>query len=106
MLVVGASSSGASTTTSMLWAVSSLPATSVERYSTVCVPGSPMVKGAVYAVQSPASIRYSVDSTPDPPVSSVAVSVTCTPSSTTAWVAVVTGAVSSTGGSTSLSMWT
>ena len=46
MLVVGASSSGASTTTSRLLAVSSLPATSVERNSTVWVPGSLMVNGA------------------------------------------------------------
>ena len=47
MVVVGASSSAASTTTSRVLTVSSLPAASVERNSTVWVPGSPITNGAV-----------------------------------------------------------
>src|SRR6478735_1321973 len=46
-VVLGASPSAASTTTSRLVAASSLPATSVERNSTVWVPGSVITNGAV-----------------------------------------------------------
>ena len=87
-----------------VWTASSLRARSVERYSTVYSPGSERLNGPVYSVQSPPPTRYSVFSTPLPPVS-VADSVTVTglvPSgSAGSVVAVVTGGSSSGSASTS-----
>ena len=56
-----------------------LPLLSTERYSIVCVPSLVTLNGPLYAVQvaAPCS-RYSVLSTPEPPLLSVAASVTRT----------------------------
>src|SRR5918998_4559406 len=83
---------GPLTVTSSDFTASSLPASSTDRYSTVCRPGSEIANGPVYALHSPPSIRYSVRSTPEP--SSDAASVTRTdPSGCSSASAVVTGAV-------------
>ena len=62
--------------TVQLLATSTLPATSVERYCTVWVPGAETVSVAP-VVQAPASSLHSVFATPEPPVS-VAVKVRVT----------------------------
>src|SRR5688572_29668428 len=54
---------------------STLPTVSVERYSTRRVPSPVTETAAVYGVQAPPAIRYSVEATPDPPVPSVAAKV-------------------------------
>ena len=70
----------ASTLTVTDFADSALPALSVERYSTVCVPSPPTLNGALYAANAPPSTRCSVRSTPDThSPSSPAASVTCAP---------------------------
>src|SRR6478735_11467420 len=51
---------------------STLPALSVERYSTRRAPSPVTETAAVYGVQAPPAIRYSVEAMPDPPVSSAA----------------------------------
>jgi hypothetical protein len=90
--------------TSTDFAVSTLPATSVERNRTSWVPSPLTDTGAVYAVHSVApSTWYSVDATPLPPSSSTADSETDAgpvyqpPTAVPSTVAVVTGAVVSCG---------
>src|SRR5687768_6976739 len=54
---------------------STLPAVSVARNSTRRSPSPVTETAAVYGVQAPPAIRYSIEATPDPPVSSAAASV-------------------------------
>src|SRR5688500_15708921 len=85
--------------------VSTLPALSTDRASSTWTPCAATVKGPAYVVHAPLPMRYSVRATPDP--ASVADSVTfgavvnqpALPSGLAgAVVTVVTGAVVSTGG--------